>query len=450
MRDQSFLVDVKRVVPVAPFGWGVDLPAFLTQPESPAFPGASCFSLFEDEKPLGPYHLFESRVAREGRGLFACRGNRFVFSTSDNSDPRTNGRSYKVVCCPKEQAPAPSNAQNEIVAVGSFPAVPRIVVIDTVNTCNAKCPFCPLFQGEAKLCRPPAVMSKEMSESLIRDISQWAEPPGSVWLGMNGEPLMDPMFAVRMDQIMYYGLGPRMALQTNGQLLDAAKARAILEAEIDKVVFGFDGATKAVYEAHRNGCSFEVVLENIRQFASLRDRLGAETRIQIMYIRTLENQHEVAQAHALFNAFLNEEKDCFEDRLALDWRASNEPPEAKLYYANKVIQNATPSGCSVARGQMVVHPDGTLAVCNLDYNLQVLGGGMGTVDDASALSVWKGEQRHAVDRVLSCQGPDPIPAFCRTCPAMYDCRFVEPQPCALPDLCTEQARTYYFYRFQKR
>jgi hypothetical protein len=56
--------------------------------------------LFEDGKPLGPDHSFDETIGKVGSGAYsyrcldsgAVRG--LVFSSSDNSDPRTNGRQY--------------------------------------------------------------------------------------------------------------------------------------------------------------------------------------------------------------------------------------------------------------------------------------------------------------------------------------------------------------------
>lgn len=67
--------------------------------------------LFEDGKALGPGHGFDETIREIGAGTYsyrcldngAVRG--LIFSTSDNSDPRTNGRQY-LVRYPIQMAPA--------------------------------------------------------------------------------------------------------------------------------------------------------------------------------------------------------------------------------------------------------------------------------------------------------------------------------------------------------
>jgi len=59
--------------------------------------GYSDLVLLEDGQPLGPAHSAHAEIRQAGRGRYSHWGARTIyFSTSDNSDPRTNGREYKV------------------------------------------------------------------------------------------------------------------------------------------------------------------------------------------------------------------------------------------------------------------------------------------------------------------------------------------------------------------
>ena len=59
--------------------------------------GRSPLLLLEDGKLLGPGHYPFTLVRDSGRGTFSHFRERLWFSTSDNSDPRTNGRKYEVL-----------------------------------------------------------------------------------------------------------------------------------------------------------------------------------------------------------------------------------------------------------------------------------------------------------------------------------------------------------------
>jgi len=58
---------------------------------------ASALVLMENGKALGPAHSRHDDIRRFGRGRFSHWGNEVYFSTSDNSDPRSNSRKYTVV-----------------------------------------------------------------------------------------------------------------------------------------------------------------------------------------------------------------------------------------------------------------------------------------------------------------------------------------------------------------
>jgi hypothetical protein len=60
--------------------------------------GHSNITLLEDGKPLGPAHSSHASIRAEGKGRYSHWGAQAVwFATSDNSDPRANGRVYKVI-----------------------------------------------------------------------------------------------------------------------------------------------------------------------------------------------------------------------------------------------------------------------------------------------------------------------------------------------------------------
>jgi len=57
---------------------------------------ASPLRLFEDGHELGPAHISHAQIRRSGGGRFSHWGASLWFSTSDNSDPRSNGRTYSI------------------------------------------------------------------------------------------------------------------------------------------------------------------------------------------------------------------------------------------------------------------------------------------------------------------------------------------------------------------
>jgi hypothetical protein len=56
--------------------------------------GKSRLVIFEDAHPLGCAHADHAEIASEGLGRYSHWGSWVLFSTSDNTDPRSNGRLY--------------------------------------------------------------------------------------------------------------------------------------------------------------------------------------------------------------------------------------------------------------------------------------------------------------------------------------------------------------------
>ena len=54
-------------------------------------------SLCEDNEILGPPHTFHAEIVKTGFGRFSHFGDSVIFSSSDNSDPNSNGRQYVIV-----------------------------------------------------------------------------------------------------------------------------------------------------------------------------------------------------------------------------------------------------------------------------------------------------------------------------------------------------------------
>jgi len=59
-------------------------------------PDDSDLALYEDGRPLGPPHALHADIRTSGRGRYSHWRGSIVFSSSDGSDPRTNGRHYSI------------------------------------------------------------------------------------------------------------------------------------------------------------------------------------------------------------------------------------------------------------------------------------------------------------------------------------------------------------------
>jgi len=84
-------------IPVADNMWMAEEQLSESMPsDGPSTPAASRLVIYEDGKPLGPAHANPEKIQRLGEGRYSHWGRRLYFSTSDNSNPNTNGRTYEL------------------------------------------------------------------------------------------------------------------------------------------------------------------------------------------------------------------------------------------------------------------------------------------------------------------------------------------------------------------
>jgi SAM-dependent methyltransferase len=120
-----------QVVPlVAPFryregfAWSCDLPAEpSSEGDTPQHKYRSTWRLLEDDKPIGISHAMHAEISGLGAGRYSHWGDTLYFSTSDNSDPNSNGRHYSLA---KDAA----GAEADEPASGSAEAKVEAAILD--------------------------------------------------------------------------------------------------------------------------------------------------------------------------------------------------------------------------------------------------------------------------------------------------------------------------------
>jgi radical SAM protein with 4Fe4S-binding SPASM domain len=154
--------------------------------------------------------------------------------------------------------------------------IPIEIFLEPTNQCNLNCLTC-----------PRSLMKREvgfMDFKLFRSIADQLRGCEVVNLFTYGEPLLHP----KTDEMVSYfsTLGVRTSITTNGTLLNHKKAKALLEAGLDQIVFSLDYSDAATYEQMRAGAHFEDVLNNIRNFGTLSRQMKRKVVIIISAVIT--------------------------------------------------------------------------------------------------------------------------------------------------------------------
>ena len=78
------------------FAWTAVVPAQFGLGDTSDEPACSSLVVFEDDTPLGPAHASHAHIRELGKGSYSHWHNALYFSTPDGSDPRENGRLYRL------------------------------------------------------------------------------------------------------------------------------------------------------------------------------------------------------------------------------------------------------------------------------------------------------------------------------------------------------------------
>jgi len=120
---------------------------------------------------------------------------------------------------------------------------PRLIFWELTEGCNLKCVHC---RATAQPNRNQDELTTEEAFNVIDQIVDFSNP---ILVLTGGEPLYRPDFFEIAEYASSKGL--RVALATNGTLIDEVKARKIKEAGIKRVAISIDGANQASHDGFR-------------------------------------------------------------------------------------------------------------------------------------------------------------------------------------------------------
>jgi ABC-type polysaccharide/polyol phosphate transport system ATPase subunit len=89
-------LDASGIVGEKGYAWRGDLAGVDVEGDTIGEPERSFYALCEDDAPLHPEHCLHDQIRQYGKGAYSHWGKSILFSTSDNTDPRTNGRTYSL------------------------------------------------------------------------------------------------------------------------------------------------------------------------------------------------------------------------------------------------------------------------------------------------------------------------------------------------------------------
>jgi MoaA/NifB/PqqE/SkfB family radical SAM enzyme len=171
---------------------------------------------------------------------------------------------------------------------------PYIIVVDPMNACNLKCPFCPT--GLNKLPYKAEAMSVEGYKKVINQIAPWTI---KIIMYNNGEPYLHP----RINEMVKYNhdKGLSTVISSNLNKLPDGGGEAVVKSGLDDLIVSCDGLTQDTYEKYRRGGKLSDVLQNIESIVNARRKLGKKNPvIEVQFLVFQHNEHEVLKVEKFF------------------------------------------------------------------------------------------------------------------------------------------------------
>ena len=262
--------------------------------------------------------------------------------------------------------------------------------IEATNRCNLKCIFC----DKLPYLSPDEFGDMEY-ELYTRIIDEGSEKGlCSIKLSYRGEPLLHS----RLSDMIAYARKKEILdvyFNTNAMLLTESKARALIDAGLNRISISVEGTDAVAFEQARIGARFNRIKRNAETLMSLRESMGVDSpkvRIQTVALPGIDLE-EYAQYWSPY---------C-DETAVIDYKEAGERNETLV---------SSDWACPQLWQRMTVEWNGRIMPCNNDDYRYL---SPGNVNDMSVLTSWHATVvRNA--RELHMQGRSHELPSCNGCP----------------------------------
>ncbi|MGF7163102.1 MoaA/NifB/PqqE/SkfB family radical SAM enzyme [Rhodoligotrophos appendicifer] len=251
-----------------------------------------------------------------------------------------------------------------------FKKPPTIIVVDVTNSCNLRCPVCPVTIA---MTRKRGLMKIEVFKKIIDDFKSEREKP-AMYFNFSGEPTLNPALP---EFIAYsHENGHETFLSTNATKLTVEMAERLILAGLGRVYLCMDGFSKEAQESYRVNSDFEEVKANIEMFLATRRRLGVKNPkcvLQTLLTGYSEHQMDDIRAWAESAGF---DQIRFKTFSIGSYTSEEEKRDFSRFLPTKEELRRHPTGiqratCTAPLHQTVVFWNGDLGLCCIDYDQMV-------------------------------------------------------------------------------
>ncbi len=271
-------------------------------------------------------------------------------------------------------------------------STPYVLFIDPCNICDFKCKMCP--NGNPKLIkrtnRIQTRMDFELFRKVIDDLKEFDKLLKTIRMYKEGEPLLNKHFESMVRYVKEKNVVDIIDTTTNGHLLTSQRSKSIIESGIDKINISVNGMSDKQFLKNTGiRVDFDKYVENISNLYNVKETINKDCEIVIKIIGDYLTNNEKTQFYDTFGNICDK---IFIENLAPCWSGFDVETSAKLKInQSKGIYNnelTNVNACSYIFYSMSVNSDGTVSLCFLDWQRNLI---IGDTKKQTLKEIWNSD-----------------------------------------------------------
>lgn len=285
---------------------------------------------------------------------------------------------------------------------------PLRVLIDPCDICNFRCDFC--FQSKENFVGTK--MTPQIFDTIVKQLKEFESPINVVHMYGLGEPLINEHLPEYVSKLKENNVAKEVAITTNGSLLKEELSKELIDAGLDRLSISLNGISN---EHFKNivgvNVNFDGMYEQIKYFYSIRKQCHLHVKINGDYFSEKDKEKFVY----LF-------KDCTDsiniDHVVNVWPGLEvtDNNAQRMYDYDlenlKTEQSGRKAVCPLMFYELLVHSDGSVSPCAVDYNYKKEN--LGNISSQTLKNIWRGEQLLEI-RKQALKGEKIAYSICQNC-----------------------------------
>jgi radical SAM protein with 4Fe4S-binding SPASM domain len=275
--------------------------------------------------------------------------------------------------------------------------------------------MCPISQNNKNKAE---VISDELFEKIIKEISQNQLRFTFVYLFLQNEPILDKDIFKKLKLVKKLSNGKlKTGIVTNGTLLKEEKIQELLDSKVDELIFSLDALTEETYNKIRQGLNFKNAMKNIENVidSDFDKYLAVKFVLQKYNVAELKEFKEYWTKKGIpiqISPLNNRSGDLGSyNELFLKRRESSFLVKLKLNILNLVTGRIISKGCSTPITTFNILYTGDVILCCDDFSNKMI---LGNVNESTIKEIWNSKKYKEIRKMLYNGEREKI-SVCRTC-----------------------------------